>query len=245
MMTQEDRDLSAIEAFITDSMDDRPFAKAMEDAEDELQVKRGQTEQKEDETDEHLDPNGFPATREGLAAFIDSTPMQRLMVDKPQAFQLAWLSFALGKELVRRGEVSAEEISAGVQRGHLWQNTTPSDRELVAKAVSRSIPKVTPWRHPRTLQGLTDFAKSDPMQTLKRESMGDWTQCVLDFLTSIPRITPNQISEVRLRLESTQPDRQFVKGLGDLSNQLTSGQSVLMKNFGADLADPDRWMIPR
>ena len=249
-MTQEEKDLAQIERFIRDSVDDRLFAKAMADAEADLAAEReDKTERakdpKEDAGVPRMNPDDFPATREGFHAFLASAPMRRLMVDDLDGYKRAGLTFIEEKELPKKGEVTAEDVSAWVQRVDLWQATSSDDRKLAAKAIEGRHPRPTPWKHTRTLQGLTEFAKSDPMQTLKRESMGDWTQCVLDFLTSIPRITPKQISEVRLRLESTHPDRQFVKGLGDLSNQLTSGQSVLMKNFGADLADPDRWMIPR
>ena len=237
---------------------DHDLRRAEEEAALEERRPRGRrrlaTRRPEDESDrenelrdEEPDASAFPASREGFLAFVDSAPMRRLLLQQPSDYKERALRFIYDKHLLKQGWLRPEDVSAWVQRVEMWRAATPEARTLMGKAVTGyATPQPRPWDHDKSLAGLEEFAKTEPMEELRRRDPSKFKDHLMDFALSIDGIRPEQVSQLRQWLDGMTPDTHpFAKALGTVGDRLTSGQQVLCENFGQALGDPEVWMQHR
>ena len=188
----------------------------------------------------------YPATRHGLAQFAKSHAMQQLLHTDPGQFRTNSLGFILDRQLVKQHECTPSEVGQWAQA----LSTLPGIGSLqpLRKAVEHTDVEVEPWNFDRDVRGLAGFLASAPMRRLKQDHPELWRRHHLDFFSNMePAPLPQDVSKKRHELEADCPDAPrspMAKALIE-RNRLTSGQSVLVQNFGAALGDPSQWLRPR
>ena len=199
----------------------------------------------EDEDVDMEEDDAFPSTLAGLAAFAQSAEMRDLLRDDPAAFRTKYLDFVLGRELVAKGLVTAQQVGAWSHMLSQLPGRRTQQGE-VRKAVQHADVQAAPWEYELTERGLQGFLASAQMRQLQRERPSLYRRLYLDFYASMqPAPTPQAISAKRIELELLYPDDPTRSVVAKSLSPLTQGQSVLTANFGPAFGDPSVWLRSR
>lgn len=189
-----------------------------------------------------------PPTRAGLEQLIKSKVMQDLLSTNPAGARNVCLAFVFGNELVKRNEMTPQEVNVLVHELDGLIELGKARLPLTKSVMDHATPQPRPWDFPSTPKGLDQFLHSEEMRTLEKAQPAKWCEEHLDFYAGMtPRPMPMDISAKRLELECSHPDRArstVAKAVVPVS-RLSHGQSVLVQNFGEAIGNPDKWMIRR
>ena len=196
--------------------------------------------------DEQEDTVEFPATRQGLAEFAQGDSMRDLLRRDPVEFRKSYLDFCIGAELVLKGEATPQEISMWGQQLALLPARSRSTPSSFSKAVQHAEPSPRPWDFTQDARGHEGFLHSPEMVALEKARPGMYRNLALDFYVSMqPMPSPVEVGVRRQELEQMYPDNPaastVAKSVRQAGGHLTTGQSVLVSNFGS-MADPANWL---
>jgi hypothetical protein len=171
--------------------------------------------------------------------------MQQLKRDDPDEYAKRIHAFIDEHELVKSHQLGPTQVAMLEQLLSALPRTK-ARRPVMTKATAHADNSPEPWNYEPNERGLNQFLHSPQMKALEHSRPALWREHPMKFFSElVPAPMPGEVSVRRMALESLCPDdpRQstVAKAIAQ-AGRLTTGQSVLVSNFGSSIGDPSVWL---